>query len=181
MKPLLAAALIAFSSPALAQFNATRLQDIQNLHINNPRVATAGALRPSDFAALRAAGIEQVINLQLPGDKGAIADEGAVVRSFGMDYSPVPIDWKNPTLADAQAFFAAMQAAEGRAVLIHCSANARATLLFALYEITKKGRPFVEAMAPVNEVWGRNGYAVKDFPQWSGLVKQVLPAQPDKR
>ena len=66
------------------------LKHIRNfLRIDN-RLATGGMPKPSDFAALRQAGFEVVINLAMPTSDNAMPNEGDLVSAQGMTYVHIP-------------------------------------------------------------------------------------------
>src|SRR5262245_21848704 len=68
------------------------------------RLGTAGQPTDSQFAAVRAAGFEAVINLALPTSDNAIPNEGEIVTKSGMAYVHIPVEFKAPTAKDFQAF-----------------------------------------------------------------------------
>ena len=62
------------------------LNHIRNFLRIDDRLATSGMPRPDDFAALRQAGFDVVINLALPTSDNALPNEGELVSAQGMTY-----------------------------------------------------------------------------------------------
>ncbi|HET90511.1 MAG TPA: hypothetical protein ENN99_07215, partial [Chloroflexi bacterium] len=83
-------------------------------------LGTAGQPIAEQFAAIRAAGYEVVINLAMPDSIGALPDEGELVATQGMEYVHNPVVWESPTAADRERFLAAMEQHHGRKVFVHC-------------------------------------------------------------
>jgi protein tyrosine phosphatase (PTP) superfamily phosphohydrolase (DUF442 family) len=99
-----------------------RLEDIRNFREVDGRLATGGQPSAGQLAAARSAGVEVVINLALHDDpRYSLPDERATVESLGMTYRHIPVQFGAPTESDLLAFFDAMEAAQGRHVLVHCA------------------------------------------------------------
>lgn len=107
---------------------------------------TARALRE-----LRDSGVSTVVNLRTPSEmqRDVPFDEGALVKSLGMNYVSIPVrgDSLYPYSPEAVAQFAdAMRSARGK-VLLHCTVGWRASHLWAAYLIKDRGVPTEEALA----------------------------------
>ena len=72
------------------------LNHIRNFLRIDERLATSGMPQPDDFAALRQAGFDVVINLALPTSDNALPNEGELVSAQGMTYSHVPMKFDAP-------------------------------------------------------------------------------------
>lgn len=59
------------------------------------------------------------------------------VRSLGLSYINIPVQFAAPSEADLIAFFAAMEANRGHKLWIHCAANYRVSAFLRLYRVIK--------------------------------------------
>ena len=72
------------------------LTRIRNFLRIDDRLATSGMPQPDDFAALRQAGFDVVINLALPTSDNALPNEGELVSAQGMTYIHIPVNFDAP-------------------------------------------------------------------------------------
>jgi len=111
-----------------------------------PGVWVGGQPTPEQFAAAKEAGIQTVINLRRPGERGTKGEQERV-EELGMTYVAVPIsgaddlDEKN-----ARAFSAALDEAE-KPVIVHCGSGARVGALFAMRAFYVEGLSVEDALA----------------------------------
>ena len=143
------------------------LKDLIHYYPISPLILTAGQPTREDFPALRAAGYEVVINLALPSSPGALADEAALVTAQGMMYVPIPVVWEAPTQDDLARFFAAMDAARERKVLVHCALNYRASAFVTLYRVLRLCDDRDEALRDLHAVW-------QPDETWSAFIASAL-------
>ena len=68
-------------------------------------MATAGQPTEDELAAVKAAGFEAVVNLLPTSSPYALPEEGRIISGLGLDYVHIPVEWENPTAADAERFF----------------------------------------------------------------------------
>ena len=115
---------------------------------------TSGQPAREQFAAIREAGYEVVINLALP-------------TSPGLNYVHIPVNFDEPAVADVDRFFKAMQANEGRRIFVHCAANMRVSAFMYLYRRLKKNVPDAEALRDLHQIWIPND-------TWAGLIEAVM-------
>lgn len=128
------------------------------------RIGTAGQPSAEQFASIREAGYEVVINLRPPAD--ALPNERALVEGEGMEYVSIPVVWEAPTIENAEQFFAAMQANEGRRVFVHCARNMRVSAFMYLYRVVKQQVAPEVAVRDLHRIWEPN-------PTWQQLIEQV--------
>ena len=138
--------------------------DIPNWRRLGPALTTSGQPSEAQLAALAALGVEQVINLGFHTHEKALADEAGSVAALGMAYVHIPVDFANPTEADLTAFYAAMDALEGRAAHVHCIANYRVSAFLYRYRIDRLGWDPAEARADLDAIWRPEGV-------WAVLVR----------
>lgn len=149
--------------------SASALQQIYNYRWSAPDLASAGQPRRAEFASIRAAGFEVVINLALLDAEYSVADEADVVRELGMDFIHIPVLWENPTLENFQAFRQAMRACQGRRIFLHCAANMRVSVFLALYRILDLNWRPEQAWPEVESIWHPN-------PCWQSFIDRALSA-----
>jgi protein tyrosine phosphatase (PTP) superfamily phosphohydrolase (DUF442 family) len=132
-------------------------------------LATAGQPTEAEFAALAQAGYEVVINLALPTSDHALPDEKATVEGLGMVYVAIPVVWENPTLADLDQFFEAMETHRERQVFVHCALNMRVSVFVYLYRVLKLGLNPAIAQRDLLAIWQPNDH-------WQRFVDQAMEA-----
>ena len=147
----------------------TDLADIYNFLPIDERWATAGQPTVEQFAAIKAAGYEVIINLGMPDSPRAVLNEMEVVAAQGIDYVAIPVVWEAPTGADLAAFFAAMNANQAKKRFVHCIANMRVSAFTFLYRVLVLGVPVDEARQRLHQIWEPN-------PIWQQFIDEQLAA-----
>jgi len=132
------------------------IEAIRNYVALSEELATGGQPSEEQIQQLAQAGVECIINLGLLDPRYCLADEAGLVRSLGVEYRHIPVDFQAPTLDDLSQFFAAMQAAEGKRVFVHCAANYRVSSFVSLYGQAKLGWTSAQAAAHVQRLWEPN-------------------------
>jgi protein tyrosine phosphatase (PTP) superfamily phosphohydrolase (DUF442 family) len=89
-----------------------------------------------------------------------------------MTYVHIPVQFAAPTERDLLAFFAAMDAHDGRKRLVHCAANKRVTSFLGLYRVIRLKCDVERAFEPMRRVWEPNG-------EWAPFIAAML-AQADR-
>lgn len=117
------------------------------------RLFTAGQPTPDDLKTLKVMGVEVVINLGLDTSDGALRDERLIVAGLGLDYIHIPVVFDSPTVADFEAFCAAMDENRERVRFVHCIANKRVSAFLYLYRVLKLGVPREIAERDLLAVW----------------------------
>ena len=141
---------------------------IYNYRPVSPELATSGQPRESELAAIAAASYEVVVNLALHDDpRYSLADEAGTVRSLGMDYIHIPVQFASPTAADLATFFQAMDRCEGSKTWIHCAANMRVSVFLGLYCALRQGWDVERAFELMNDLW-------KPDEIWSAFIAAQL-------
>jgi len=129
------------------------LQRIRNYLRISDTLATAGQPTAEQFAVIRDAGYQVVINLAVSTSTNALPNEAQIVAELGMDYVHIPVVWKNPTSADLERFFAAMDSYENQKILVHCGMNMRASAFILLYRVIRRGVPLETASGALSRIW----------------------------
>ncbi|MCS7059768.1 MAG: protein tyrosine phosphatase family protein [Anaerolineae bacterium] len=144
------------------------IETIYNFIQVHDKLATAGQPTPDELSAAAAAGFDTVINLATERSANALPEEGHLVRSLGMAYIHIPVEWDNPTPEDFTAFEQAMQRSGAGKVLLHCAANFRATAFYALYALKWLGWSEEQAEAFRARIW-----AGSDYPVWEQFIARM--------
>jgi orotidine-5'-phosphate decarboxylase len=119
----------------------------------NDTLATAGQPSQQQLADIAAAGFAVVINLGLLDPAYALEDEAGAVRALGMEYVHIPVEFSSPGLDDLARFSAAMGAAQGKKVFVHCRHNKRVPVFIALDRILRQGWAREAALADLRQAW----------------------------
>ena len=179
MRRVLLALLCAFGAAAASAGGSelVGLLELVNYYEYSPQLMSSGQPTRAQFPAIRAAGVEAVINLAPVTDPGALADEQQVVAALGMAYVHIPVDWDHPPVADVERFLAAMTHFQGKRVLVHCYAGSRASAFVFVYRVRALGAPQHTARVTLESIWANNpGYELPVVPQWRQLIDDALVA-----
>jgi len=144
------------------------LSGIYNYRAVDEAIGTSGQPTVAQLAGIAQAGYRTVINLALHDDpRYSLPDEAGTVRSLGMDYVHIPVQFATPTEADLKAFFAAMDAHGGEKVWVHCAANMRVSAFLGLYRVLRQGWPRDKAFELMRGLWEPNEV-------WSAFIAKAL-------
>ncbi len=133
--------------------------DIYNYRRLSPTLTTSGQPDEAQFAVLRDAGVETVVNLALANSPRALKDEAATLAALGLRYIHIPVEFTAPTEADFEAFATAMKELGDTPVHVHCAANWRVSAFLYRYRIERLGwtegtaRPDLDAIWEPDPVW----------------------------
>ncbi len=117
------------------------------------RITTSGQPTEAEMAELGRLGVSTVVNLALTNSPRALPDEAATVIALGMRYIHIPVDFAAPTEANFASFCAAMAAAEGEKIHVHCAANYRVSAFFCRYRRDVLGIDPAQARADLEQIW----------------------------
>jgi uncharacterized protein (TIGR01244 family) len=141
---------------------------IPNLLQVESGVWSAGQPAAGDWAGLPATGIRAVVNLRPAAEQPGL-DEGAVVRSHGLDYHEFPVsspaDFEPARVA---AFAELMTRLRPGGVLVHCGSGNRVGAMFAL---SRAREPGVTVDAALD--YGRRAGLLSLEPQIAALLRSV--------
>lgn len=177
MRTLMLLCLFGFTSHIYAdQVEASEigLFELFNYYEYSPQLASAGQPTKEQLPAIVEAGIDAVINLAPVTSPGAYADEGSLIRELGIEYVHIPVNWEQPPLADLTTFLAAMDRFNDQRILVHCQANARASLFVYLWRTLKADHDEEDAHKTMIDIWANNeGYELPSFAQWLTFIEQA--------
>jgi uncharacterized protein (TIGR01244 family) len=144
-------------------------QAIYNYRKVDDQLITGGQPQEEQLRSAAEEGYTTVINLATVNPAQTSADEGELVRSLGMVYHHIPVEWNNPKESDFEKFEQVMQTlpAEGK-TLIHCAANFRVTAFYGLYALKHLGWSEAQAEEFRASVWQGS-----DYPIWEEFIRQM--------
>ena len=126
---------------------------IYNFRRLSPTLTTSGQPDQAQFAALRNAGVEAVINLALVDSPRALADEPGTLATLGLRYIHIPVEFAAPAESDFYAFAAAMDALGDTPTHVHCAANYRVSAFLYRYRTERLGWSDKAARPDLDAVW----------------------------
>ena len=135
---------------------ADTLNHIRNFLRIDDRLATSGMPQPEDFAALRQAGFDVVINLALPTSDNALPNEDDLVSAQGMTYVHIPVKFDAPQPEDFDRFTRVLDACAGQRVFVHCAANMRVSAFVFLHRLSHRVDR-ATAESDLTKIWQPDG------------------------
>ncbi len=143
-------------------------KDIYNYIKVDDRTVTGGQPTEDQLKSAAAEGFVTVVNLGVLDPRYALKDEAGLVRSCGMGYHHVPVDWENPTEEDFTAFERVMGSLPEGKTLIHCAANFRVTAFYSLYAQKHLGWSEERSDELRARIWKD-----RDNPVWERFVAKI--------
>jgi protein tyrosine phosphatase (PTP) superfamily phosphohydrolase (DUF442 family) len=144
------------------------VEDIYNYRKVDDQLITGGQPTAENLQAVAGQGFQTVINLAPINPRYSLEDEEGLVRSLGMQYHHIPVEWDNPTASDFSAFETLMQSLPPGKTLIHCAANFRVTAFYSLYAQKHLGWSQAQADAFRASIWQGS-----DYPIWETFIGQM--------
>jgi protein tyrosine phosphatase (PTP) superfamily phosphohydrolase (DUF442 family) len=138
------------------------VEDIRNYRKVNDALSTGGQPTEEQLQSVAAEGFQRVINLATIDPRYALPDEAGLVRSLGMNYHHIPVDWENPTESDFAAFERLLQDPPPQKTFVHCAANYRVTAFYSLYAMKYLGWSDQDAEKFRASVWAGSSYPIWD-------------------
>jgi len=102
-------------------------------------------------------------------------DEGEANAALaqGMGYAHVPVSWRSPSADELEVFLLTMASNPEKKILVHCSANYRASAMTYLYRVLDLGADPDKAMADIEVIWEPNE-------TWRRFLDQSMQGNPPK-
>ncbi|MBW8745081.1 MAG: protein tyrosine phosphatase family protein [Sphingomonas sp.] len=138
---------------------------IYNFRRLSPTLTTSGQPDEAQFAVLRDAGVETVVNLALSTSPRALPDEAATLAALGLRYIHIPVEFTAPTEANFEAFATAMGELGDAPVHVHCAANMRVSAFLYRYRIERLGWTEAQARPDLDAIW-------EPDPIWQNFLEQ---------
>lgn len=133
-----------------------RVETIINYYELAGGLVSSGQPTPEEFAAIRAAGYQVIINLVPADAQMALADEAQAVANLGLEYIHIPVIWDSPQAHDLDLFVEAMEKNRGKKVFVHCEVNYRASAFLYLYRRNVLGIDQKQARQDLQWIWAPN-------------------------
>lgn len=144
------------------------LSGIYKIRAVDESLCTSGQPTVAQLREIAAAGFKTVINLALHDDpRYSLPDEAGTVKSLGMSYIHIPVQFSTPTRKDLLDFFAAMKASEGQKIWVHCAANIRVSAFLGLYRVIEQRWEREAAFAQLSDLWQPDEV-------WSAFINSAL-------
>ncbi len=143
------------------------IEGIHNFLKLSDHIATAGQPIENQFAAIKEAGYQTVVNLAPPGSTNAIPHEKDIVESLGMDYVGIPVIWTNPTIEDLDRFFAVINANAEQQIFVHCAKNMRVSAFMYLYRCLHDRDNHQQAEQDLHRIWIPNE-------TWQAFIQRAI-------
>ena len=142
-----------------------KLSKITRFRFVSKQIASSGMLKLEDYSLIKQYGFKHVINL-LPGNQ---LKEKSHVKSLGMTYKQIKVDWMKPTLKNFKTFVKLMKSYGTDKIYIHCAVNMRASSFVYLYRVTQLAEQKKAAKVDLDFVW---------YPedQWKDYIENTLKA-----
>jgi protein tyrosine phosphatase (PTP) superfamily phosphohydrolase (DUF442 family) len=144
------------------------IQEIKNAIKVNDQILTGGQPTEDQLRSVAADGFSTVINIAILDPRYALEDEGGLVRSLGMSYFHIPVQWDAPKESDFDEFEQVMNQLPAGKTLIHCAANYRVTAFYSLYAQKNLGWSEDQAAAFRAQIWKD-----EDNPTWEEFIQTV--------
>ena len=133
----------------------------------SPSLTASGQPTAEALELAARSGYSRVIFLAFTNHQNALEHEDAIVKALDMEFIHIPVEWEDPSLADFDAFAAAMRVPTQQRTLLHCEVNFRASVFGFLYQVIYQGVPMGEAIALMHAIWIPNEV-------WEDFIVQVL-------
>ena len=147
-------------------------EEIYNYLKVNDRICTGGQPSEEQLRSAAAEGFQAIINLATINPRYSLDDEEGLVRSLGLTYHHVPVEWESPQESDLTAFEAVMQEHPADKTLIHCAANFRVTAFYALYAMKHLGWTEAQADEFRASIWAGSNYPI--WEKFIGDMKRTI-------
>jgi len=144
------------------------MNDIFNFLSITDSISTSGQPTEAQLSSLAEEGYELIINLALHDDpRYSLKDETSYVKSLGMEYIHIPVQFDKPLKSDLLSFFNTILSHKNKKIHIHCAANMRVTAFLGLYFLIREGKSKEEAFKPMWQIW-------KPDSVWSSFIDAMM-------
>lgn len=150
------------------------MNDIYNYLFYHDKLSSSGMPTAEQMKSAAEAGVQLVINLAPHDVPDAIPDEAELVKSLGMEYINIPVNWSTPTRDGLNVFMDVMDANAEKKIHVHCEANFRASAFVAMYRILRLGWKNEDAMEVMHTIWDEDAY-----PVWKMFIEDALKRSAD--
>lgn len=103
---------------------------------NTKNIASSGQPEVEEFELIAKASYQHVVNIAMHDSDEAIANEGQIVSSFGMNYYHLPVPFESPTVEQLRHFIKLIRILQPDKIWVHCVLNFRVSAF--LYQYLKR-------------------------------------------
>jgi protein tyrosine phosphatase (PTP) superfamily phosphohydrolase (DUF442 family) len=144
------------------------MNDIFNFLTITDSLSTSGQPTEAQLSALAEEEYELIINLAFHDDpRYSLKDETSYVKSLGIEYIHIPVQFDKPLKSDLVSFCNAIAANKNKKIHIHCAANMRVTAFLGLYFLIRERKSKKEAFKPMCQIW-------KPDSVWSSFIDSMI-------
>lgn len=147
------AVLVVFLTCTGSGWADSSIDDIVNYREYDANFSSSGQPDAGQLKLLSEAGFKRIVYIAFNDNGTAIAAEDRTVKSLGMDYLHIPVDFENPTSEDFEDFAAVMNRDQKVRTLLHCQVNYRASTFSFLYRVIYLGVPVAQAKKDLDGIW----------------------------
>ena len=145
---------------------------IRNFYQFNDHILSSGQPKAAQLEKASDDGIEVVINIVPSSESIYIPNEADILAKQGIEYLHTPVNWSSPKKSEIDNFLAAMDTVGDRKVLVHCWANARASALVHVYQMTQSSDNSDLSYDELRTVWEDvAGYNLDNNKTWQKVIK----------
>jgi uncharacterized protein (TIGR01244 family) len=166
--------MLALTLALFVQAPQTAAPDIRNFLQVTPDFCTGAQPRPEHFAMLKSRGVKTVLNLRVPEEHRA-EEEKAAVEAAGLKYINIPVNYRNPTDADVDAFLKATDDVAARPMFVHCTAAIRVGGFWLIRRVIRDGMTWDAALEEARKVGLVNAPHLEEF------AKAYIASHPPKK
>ena len=135
---------------------------IRNFLQVTPEFCTGGQPRLEHYAELKKRGIKAVLNLRTPGEHRA-EEEKTAVEAAGLKYFNIPVNYREPSDADVDAFLKITDDEANRPMFIHCTAAIRVGGFWVIRRVLRDGMTWEAALEESRKVGLVNAPHLEEF------------------
>jgi protein tyrosine phosphatase (PTP) superfamily phosphohydrolase (DUF442 family) len=144
------------------------ISDIYNFFPITDSLSTSGQPTEAQLSLLAEEGYELIINLALHDDpRYSLKDETSYVKSLGIEYIHIPVQFDKPSKSDLISFFNAMESNKNKKIHLHCAANMRVTAFLGLFFFIREGRSKEVSFEPMWQIWEPDSV-------WSSFIDSMM-------
>ena len=147
---------------------------IYNFLSYHDQLSSSGMPTEAQIKSIAGAGVQVVINLAPNDVPQAIPVEDQLVKSFGMEYIHIPVNWGTPTRDGLNIFMDKMDDNIDKKIHVHCEANFRASAFIAIYRTLRLGWKEKDAFGIMHKIWDEDAY-----PVWKMFIESAIQRSAD--
>jgi protein tyrosine phosphatase (PTP) superfamily phosphohydrolase (DUF442 family) len=135
------------------RFTPKSLSSIFNYLPINGQLSTSGQTAEGQFAGIKAAGFDVVINLAPHDTENSLRDEAAVVNQLAMNYIHIPVNFSKPSERKLELFIDAMAQSKNKKIWLHCATNMRVSAFLFRYRRDILKEDAATAKLELDKIW----------------------------